>query len=256
MHKIRMTTPLVEMQGDEMTRVLWDWIKELLIEPYVQLKTDFYDLGLPNREATADRVTHEAAAAIKEYGVGVKVRHDHPQRAARGGVQTVAHVAVAQRHHTRRARRHRFPGAHTRQRNHAVHTDVDQTHHHRPPCVRRRLPQRRAQSGRRRARGADRHLPRRAHGHQNDRRIQRPRHRAGHSQHRRVDHEFCAQLLQLRARHAAGRVVCHQGHHQQDVRSPVQGHLPRDFRRRSTRRGLPNTACITNTRSSTTRSRG
>ncbi len=72
MHKIRMTTPLVEMQGDEMTRVLWDWIKELLIEPYVQLKTDFYDLGLPNREATADRVTHEAAAAIKEYGVGVK----------------------------------------------------------------------------------------------------------------------------------------------------------------------------------------
>ena len=72
MHKIKMTTPLVEMQGDEMTRVLWDWIKELLIEPFVALKTDYYDLGLVNREQTSDKVTHEAADAIKRYGVGVK----------------------------------------------------------------------------------------------------------------------------------------------------------------------------------------
>ena len=72
MAKIKMTTPLVEMQGDEMTRVLWDWIKELLLEPHVALKTEFYDLGLENREKTADAVTTEAAAAIKRLGVGVK----------------------------------------------------------------------------------------------------------------------------------------------------------------------------------------
>lgn len=67
-----MKTPLVEMQGDEMTRILWDKIKEILLAPYIDLKTEFYDLGLPNREKTADRVTVEAAEAIKRLGVGVK----------------------------------------------------------------------------------------------------------------------------------------------------------------------------------------
>ena len=57
MAKIKMKTPLVEMDGDEMTRVLWKWIKEILIEPYVELKTEYYDLGLENRNATDDRVT-------------------------------------------------------------------------------------------------------------------------------------------------------------------------------------------------------
>ncbi len=72
MAKITYETPIVEMQGDEMTRILWDWIKEILIEPYVELKTDFYDLGLENREKTADAVTVDAANAIKKYHVGVK----------------------------------------------------------------------------------------------------------------------------------------------------------------------------------------
>ncbi len=72
MEKIRMTTPLVEMDGDEMTRILWAWIKEILIEPYVELKTEYYDLGLPNRDATEDRVTAESAEATKKYGVAVK----------------------------------------------------------------------------------------------------------------------------------------------------------------------------------------
>ena len=72
MNKIRMTTPLVEMDGDEMTRILWQQIKEELLEPFVDLKTEYYDLGLPNREATADRVTVEAAEATKRYGVAVK----------------------------------------------------------------------------------------------------------------------------------------------------------------------------------------
>ncbi len=72
MEKIRMTTPIVEMDGDEMTRVLWQWIKELLIEPYVDLKTEYYDLGLPERDKTDDSVTVASAEATKKYGVAVK----------------------------------------------------------------------------------------------------------------------------------------------------------------------------------------
>ncbi len=72
MAKIKYEQPIVEMQGDEMTRLLWDWIKEILIEPYVELNTDFYDLGLNNREKTSDKVTLDAAEAIKKYHVGVK----------------------------------------------------------------------------------------------------------------------------------------------------------------------------------------
>ncbi len=72
MEKIRMTTPLVELDGDEMTRILWADIKALLIEPYVELKTEYYDLGLPHRDETRDQVTADSANAIKKYGVGVK----------------------------------------------------------------------------------------------------------------------------------------------------------------------------------------
>ena len=72
MEKIRMTTPLVEMDGDEMTRVLWQWIKEELLCPFVELNTEYYDLGLPNRDATGDQVTMDAALANKKYGVSVK----------------------------------------------------------------------------------------------------------------------------------------------------------------------------------------
>lgn len=72
MEKIRMTTPLVELDGDEMTRILWEKIKEDLIKPYVDLKTEYYDLGLEMREKTKDQVTVDAANAIGKYGVGVK----------------------------------------------------------------------------------------------------------------------------------------------------------------------------------------
>ena len=72
MEKIQMTTPLVELDGDEMTRVLWRKIKAELIEPYVDLRTEYYDLGLLEREATKDQVTVDAARAIARYGVGVK----------------------------------------------------------------------------------------------------------------------------------------------------------------------------------------
>ncbi|MBQ9862249.1 MAG: NADP-dependent isocitrate dehydrogenase [Clostridia bacterium] len=72
MSKIQMTTPLVEMDGDEMTRILWQAIKEKLLLPFVDLKCEYYDLGLPYRDQTNDQVTVDAANAIKKYGVGVK----------------------------------------------------------------------------------------------------------------------------------------------------------------------------------------
>ena len=72
MEKIKMTTPLVEMDGDEMTRVLWQQIKDELILPFVELKTEYYDLGLVHREETKDQVTIDAANANKKYGVAVK----------------------------------------------------------------------------------------------------------------------------------------------------------------------------------------
>lgn len=70
--KIKMTTPLVEMDGDEMTRIVWQKIKDILITPFVDLKTEYYDLGLENRDATDDQVTVDSANATKKYGVAVK----------------------------------------------------------------------------------------------------------------------------------------------------------------------------------------
>ena len=72
MEKIRMINPIVEMDGDEMTRILWREIKDALIHPFVELKTEYYDLGLPNRDKTNDQVTVEAANAVKKWRVGVK----------------------------------------------------------------------------------------------------------------------------------------------------------------------------------------
>ena len=72
MQKIQMKTPLVEMDGDEMTRIIWEMIKKELLEPFVELKTEYYDLGLPERDRTDDQVTVDASNATKKYGVAVK----------------------------------------------------------------------------------------------------------------------------------------------------------------------------------------
>ena len=70
--KIPMTTPLVEMDGDEMTRIIWKMIKDILLTPYIDLKTEYYDLGLEHRDTTNDQVTVDSAEATKKYGVAVK----------------------------------------------------------------------------------------------------------------------------------------------------------------------------------------
>ena len=72
MAKIQMKTPLVEMDGDEMTRIIWQYIKDELLEPYIDLKTEYYDLGLQHRDDTDDQVTIDSAEATKKYGVAVK----------------------------------------------------------------------------------------------------------------------------------------------------------------------------------------
>ena len=72
MEKIQMTTPLVEMDGDEMTRILWQYIKDELIYPFIDLKSEYYDLGLVHRNETDDKVTFDSAYATQKYGVAVK----------------------------------------------------------------------------------------------------------------------------------------------------------------------------------------
>ncbi len=89
MEKIKMTTPVVEMDGDEMTRILWKMIKDELILPFVDLKSVYFDLGLPERDKTEDRVTVEAA---EEIWCGCEVRHHHPERRAHDGIQPPSNV--------------------------------------------------------------------------------------------------------------------------------------------------------------------
>ena len=81
MQKIKVANPVVELDGDEMTRIIWQFIKDKLIYPYLDIKLDYYDLGVEHRDATADQVTVDAANAIKKYGVGVKCATITPDEA-------------------------------------------------------------------------------------------------------------------------------------------------------------------------------
>ena len=70
MTKIKVANPVVELDGDEMTRIIWQFIKEKLIHPYLDIDLEYYDLGMENRDATNDQVTIDSANAIRQYGVG------------------------------------------------------------------------------------------------------------------------------------------------------------------------------------------
>ena len=104
MEKIKMTTPLVEMDGDEMTRILWQMIKDELILPYVDLKTEYYDLGLEHRNETDDQVTVDSANATLKYGVAVKCGQDDR-------IQPEGDVEEPQRNHSCHSGRHCVPCA-------------------------------------------------------------------------------------------------------------------------------------------------
>ena len=81
MNKIKVVNPVVELDGDEMTRIIWQFIREKLILPYLDIDLKYYDLGMEHRDATDDQVTIEAAEAIKKYGVGVKCATITPDEA-------------------------------------------------------------------------------------------------------------------------------------------------------------------------------
>ena len=81
MDKIKVANPVVELDGDEMTRIIWDLIKQKLILPYLDIDLKYYDLGMEHRDATDDKVTVDAANAIKQYGVGVKCATITPDEA-------------------------------------------------------------------------------------------------------------------------------------------------------------------------------
>ncbi|WP_425229697.1 NADP-dependent isocitrate dehydrogenase [Sphingomonas sp.] len=81
MAKIQVKTPVVEIDGDEMTRIIWEWIRERLIKPYLDIQLDYYDLGVEHRDATDDQVTVDSAKAIQRYGVGVKCATITPDEA-------------------------------------------------------------------------------------------------------------------------------------------------------------------------------
>jgi isocitrate dehydrogenase len=81
MAKIKVKNPVVELDGDEMTRIIWEWIRERLILPYLDIDLKYYDLGVEKRDETDDRITVDSANAIREYGVGVKCATITPDEA-------------------------------------------------------------------------------------------------------------------------------------------------------------------------------
>ena len=111
MAKIKVNNPVVELDGDEMTRIIWKQIREQLILPYLDVELEYYDLGIEHRDATDDQVTVDAANAIKRHGVGVKCATITPDEARVDGVRPEEDVEVAQRHDPQHPRRRRLPRA-------------------------------------------------------------------------------------------------------------------------------------------------
>ena len=111
MAKIKVEGKVVELDGDEMTRVIWKDIKNRLILPYLDVDLDYYDLGIENRDATDDQVTVDAAKAIQREHVGVKCATITPGRGARQGVRPQEDVEVPQWYHPQHSRRHHLPRA-------------------------------------------------------------------------------------------------------------------------------------------------
>ena len=231
MEKIKMTTPLVEMDGDEMTRILWQQIKDELLLPYIDLKTEYYDLGLPEREKTGDQVTVDAAEATKKYGVAVKCATITPNaqrveeyklsemwKSPNGTIRaildgTVFRAPIMVKGISPVVKNWKKPITIAR---HAYGDVYKATEYRVPGPGKAELV----------FTGADgRRLP-------PDRLRLRVRRRApGPVQQGQLHLLLCPLLLPVRHRHQAGPVVRHQGHHLQEVRPHLQGHLPGDLRR-------------------------
>ena len=188
MAKIKVKNPVVEMDGDEMTRIIWQKIREKLILPYLDIDLKYFDLGIEHRDATDDKVTLDSAEATKKYGVAVKCATITPDEAPRQGVQPQADVPVAQRHHPQHPQRHDLPRADRLLERAAARPALGQAGRRRPPRLRRPVQGQRDPLPRRRHGEAHLHARRRRRGdregsHQG---AGRRRH-AGDVQPRRVD---------------------------------------------------------------------
>ena len=135
MAKIKVTNPVVEMDGDEMTRIIWQLIKDKLIHPYLDIELLYYDLGVEKRDETNDQITIDAANKTKRGRRRGEMRHHHAGRRPREGIQPQGDVALAQRHDPQHPRRHDLPRADHLQERAAPRAGLDPADHHRPPCL-------------------------------------------------------------------------------------------------------------------------
>ena len=140
MAKIKVANPVVEMDGDEMTRIIWQLIKDKLIHPYLDINLLYYDLSVQKRDETDDQITIDAANKTKEVGVAVKCATITPDEASGEGIQPQEDVAVAQRHDPQHHRRRDLPRAHHLQERAAPGAGLDAADRHRPSRLWRPVP--------------------------------------------------------------------------------------------------------------------
>ena len=140
MAKIKVQNPIVELDGDEMTRVIWSFIRDQLILPYLDVELKYYDLGIESRDATDDKITVEAAEAIKRYGVGVKCATITPDEARVEEFGLKGDVPLAERHDPEHPRRRDLPRADRDLERPAPGAGLDEADRDRPPRVRRPVP--------------------------------------------------------------------------------------------------------------------
>ena len=138
MAKIQMKTPLVEMDGDEMTRIIWQDIKDILLTPYIDLKTEYYDLGLVHRNETDDQVTVDSANATKKYGVAVKCATITPN-AARMPEYNLKEMWKSPNGTIRAILDGSFQKSYPCKGYHSIHSYMDKAYHYRSSRIRRRL---------------------------------------------------------------------------------------------------------------------
>ncbi|GAA3129380.1 hypothetical protein GCM10020001_058910 [Nonomuraea salmonea] len=140
MPKIKVEGPVVELDGDEMTRIIWQFIKDQLILPYLDVDLKYYDLGIEHRDATDDQVTIDAANAIKKYGVGVKCATITPDEARVEEFGLKKMWKSPQRDHPQHPRRRDLPRADHHVQRAAPGARLDQAHRGRPSRLRRPVP--------------------------------------------------------------------------------------------------------------------
>ncbi len=145
MSKIKVEGTVVELDGDEMTRIIWQFIKDKLIHPYLDVNLEYYDLGIEYRDETDDQVTIDAAHAIQKHGVGVKCATITPDEARVEEFGLKKMWRSPERNDPQHSRRHDLPRTDHHLQRSATRSGLDQADHHRPSRIRRPVPRHRLQ---------------------------------------------------------------------------------------------------------------